>query len=127
MKPTIAFFGSSLVSAYWNGAATYYRGVIRALHEAEPGHPPKPSGSEAAADFSDGPIIVPSRAQEGSRAMAGSLDADTDRRTLHKVAARISLSPSCTWLSPLPRNHERHFTCSISIVLSSTGEGASSS
>jgi spore maturation protein CgeB len=29
---TIAFFGSSLVSAYWNGAATYYRGIIRALH-----------------------------------------------------------------------------------------------
>ena len=27
-----AFFGSSLVSAYWNGAATYYRGLIRALH-----------------------------------------------------------------------------------------------
>jgi spore maturation protein CgeB len=29
----IAFFGSSLVSAYWNGAATYYRGLIRALHD----------------------------------------------------------------------------------------------
>ena len=29
----IAFFGSSLVSAYWNGAATYYRGIIRALHD----------------------------------------------------------------------------------------------
>lgn len=29
----IAFFGSSLVSAYWNGAATYYRGLIRALFE----------------------------------------------------------------------------------------------
>lgn len=29
----IAFFGSSLVSAYWNGAATYYRGLIRAMHE----------------------------------------------------------------------------------------------
>lgn len=29
----IAFFGSSLVSAFWNGAATYYRGIIRALHE----------------------------------------------------------------------------------------------
>ena len=28
----IAFFGSSLVSAYWNGAATYYRGVVRAMH-----------------------------------------------------------------------------------------------
>jgi spore maturation protein CgeB len=31
-----AFFGSSLVSAYWNGAATYYRGIIRAL--ARMGH-----------------------------------------------------------------------------------------
>ncbi|GAB6060035.1 CgeB family protein [Desulfonatronum parangueonense] len=28
----IAFFGSSLVSAYWNGAATYYRGIIKELH-----------------------------------------------------------------------------------------------
>ncbi len=28
-----AFFGSSLVSAYWNGAATYYRGIIRAMHD----------------------------------------------------------------------------------------------
>lgn len=27
----ISFFGSSLVSAYWNGACTYYRGIIRAL------------------------------------------------------------------------------------------------
>jgi spore maturation protein CgeB len=32
-KLKFAFFGSSLVSAYWNGAATYYRGIIRALHE----------------------------------------------------------------------------------------------
>lgn len=32
----IAFFGSSLVSAYWNGACTYYRGIVRAL--AERGH-----------------------------------------------------------------------------------------
>lgn len=31
MGLNIAFFGSSLVSAYWNGAATYYRGIIRAL------------------------------------------------------------------------------------------------
>ena len=29
-------FGSSLVSAYWNGAATYYRGLLKAL--AERGH-----------------------------------------------------------------------------------------
>jgi spore maturation protein CgeB len=27
----LAFFGSSLVSAYWNGAATYYRGLLKAL------------------------------------------------------------------------------------------------
>ena len=32
----IAFFGSSLVSSYWNGAATYYRGLLRAL--AQRGH-----------------------------------------------------------------------------------------
>lgn len=31
-KLEIAFFGSSLVSAYWNGAATYYRGMVRALN-----------------------------------------------------------------------------------------------
>jgi spore maturation protein CgeB len=32
----IVFFGSSLVSSWWNGAATYYRGLIRAL--ASRGH-----------------------------------------------------------------------------------------
>lgn len=29
----VAFYGSSLLSAYWNGAATYYRGLIAALAE----------------------------------------------------------------------------------------------
>jgi len=32
----IAFFGSSLLSSYWNGAATYYRGLLKAL--ADLGH-----------------------------------------------------------------------------------------
>ena len=32
----VSFYGSSLVSCYWNGAATYYRGLLRAL--AERGH-----------------------------------------------------------------------------------------
>lgn len=32
-KLNIAFFGSSIVSAYWNGAATYYRGIIKALSQ----------------------------------------------------------------------------------------------
>jgi spore maturation protein CgeB len=27
----IAFFGSSILSSYWNGAATYYRGILRSL------------------------------------------------------------------------------------------------
>lgn len=27
----IAFFGSSLISSYWNGAASYYRGLLRAM------------------------------------------------------------------------------------------------
>lgn len=27
----IAFYGSSILSSYWNGAATYYRGIVRAL------------------------------------------------------------------------------------------------
>lgn len=30
-RPHITFFGSSLVSSYWNGAATYYRGLLRQL------------------------------------------------------------------------------------------------
>ncbi len=32
MAKRITFFGSSITSAYWNGAATYYRGICRALH-----------------------------------------------------------------------------------------------
>jgi spore maturation protein CgeB len=32
----LAFYGSSLLSTYWNGAATYYRGLLKAL--AERGH-----------------------------------------------------------------------------------------
>jgi spore maturation protein CgeB len=32
----VSFYGSSLVSCYWNGAATYYRGLLKAL--ADRGH-----------------------------------------------------------------------------------------
>ena len=28
----VVMFGSSLVSAYWNAAATYYRGICKAMH-----------------------------------------------------------------------------------------------
>jgi spore maturation protein CgeB len=52
----IAFFGSSLVSAYWNGAATYYRGIVRAL--AQRGHrvtfyEPDAFGRQAHRDLED--------------------------------------------------------------------------
>jgi spore maturation protein CgeB len=52
----IAFFGSSLVSAYWNGAATYYRGLLRAL--AARGHEiafyePDAYGRQAHRDIAD--------------------------------------------------------------------------
>ncbi len=30
-RKTLAFYGSSLLSSYWNGAATYYRGILSAL------------------------------------------------------------------------------------------------
>ena len=52
----IGFFGSSLVSAYWNGACTYYRGMIRAL--AQRGHAvtfyePDALGRQAHRDIAD--------------------------------------------------------------------------
>ena len=30
-RKSLAFYGSSLLSSYWNGAATYYRGILAAL------------------------------------------------------------------------------------------------
>ena len=34
----IAFYGSSLLSSYWNGAATYYRGLLARARQARLGH-----------------------------------------------------------------------------------------
>src|SRR5688500_4972832 len=31
LRMKIAFYGSSLLSSYWNGAATYYRGILHEL------------------------------------------------------------------------------------------------
>ncbi|HEY0094021.1 MAG TPA: hypothetical protein VGB96_06840, partial [Archangium sp.] len=58
----IAFFGSSLVSAYWNEAATYYRGILRALHAR--GHrvtfyePDAPDGLERCLEAARGADVV---------------------------------------------------------------------
>ncbi len=74
----IAFFGSSLVSAYWNGAATYYRGIIRALHER--GHrvtffEPDAYGRQEHRDIADPPwadVVVYSA--EGYAGVHGALE-----------------------------------------------------
>jgi spore maturation protein CgeB len=64
----IAFFASSLVSAYWNGAATYYRGMVRALYER--GHrvtffEPDAFGRQQHRDIADPPwaqvVVYPAR------------------------------------------------------------------
>lgn len=80
----IAFFGSSLVSAYWNGAATYYRGIIRALHER--GHEtvfyePDAYGRQQHRDIPDPPwakvVVYPGEGERGvMKALESAQDAD---------------------------------------------------
>jgi spore maturation protein CgeB len=72
----IAFFGSSLVSAYWNGAATYYRGIVRALHDR--GHrvtfyEPDAYGRQEHRDIADPDwarvVVYPGEGEDGVLAM----------------------------------------------------------
>lgn len=80
----IAFFASSLVSAYWNGAATYYRGIVRAL--AARGHritfyEPDAFDRQAHRDIDDPPwarVVVYSAAGEDGvhRCLDAAKDAD---------------------------------------------------
>lgn len=67
----ICFFGSSLVSSYWNGAATYYRGLLREI--AALGHKvtffePDAFGRQAHRDINDPPwaeVVVYAPTLEG--------------------------------------------------------------
>jgi spore maturation protein CgeB len=69
----IAFFASSLVSAYWNGAATYYRGIVCALHDR--GHrvafyEPDAYGRQQHRDMDDPPwaeVVVYEATNDGVR------------------------------------------------------------
>jgi spore maturation protein CgeB len=79
----IAFFASSLVSAYWNGAATYYRGLLRAL--AERGHTiafyePDAFERQAHRDIDDPEwarvVVYPPRPEAALAALANAADAD---------------------------------------------------
>jgi spore maturation protein CgeB len=86
----IAFFGSSLVSAYWNGAATYYRGIIRALHER--GHrvtfyEPDAFERQAHRDIEDPPwaqvVVYPA---SGDSAVMAALEAARDADVIVKAS-----------------------------------------
>jgi spore maturation protein CgeB len=79
----IAFFGSSLVSSYWNGEATYYRGLLKAL--AALGHDiafyePDAFGRQRRRDISDPPwarvIVYPATSDGWQRALAAAADSD---------------------------------------------------
>jgi spore maturation protein CgeB len=83
MPLEIAFFGSSLVSAYWNGAATYYRGVIREL--AARGHritfyEPDAYGRQQHRDIEDPDwcrvVVYPATPEGAQQAVEAGRDAD---------------------------------------------------
>jgi spore maturation protein CgeB len=80
---SIAFFGSSLVSSYWNGAATYYRGLVRALHQL--GHrvtfyEPDAYDRQAHRDIEDPPwakvVVYPANEAEVYRCLQEAQGAD---------------------------------------------------
>ncbi|MCX6967180.1 MAG: glycosyltransferase [Verrucomicrobia bacterium] len=79
----IAFFGSSLLSAYWNGAATYYRGIIRALYQR--GHrvtfyEPDAYDRQKHRDIAEPPwakvVVYPNTREAALREMEGARKAD---------------------------------------------------
>jgi spore maturation protein CgeB len=77
----IAFFGSSLVSSYWNGAATYYRGIVSALasrgHEIV-FHEPDAFGRQQNRDIEDPPwaqVVVWEPTESRARALVRSVSA----------------------------------------------------
>lgn len=79
----VSFFGSSLVSCYWNGAATYYRGLIRAL--AARGHEvtfyePDAYGRQANRDMADPDwcrvVVWPATAEGMAQAIEAGRHAD---------------------------------------------------
>ncbi|MBI2755654.1 MAG: glycosyltransferase [Chloroflexi bacterium] len=73
----IVLFGSSLVSAYWNGAATYYRGLCKALHAR--GHEvvfvePDLYGRQQHRDLGDDPDYAEVRVCQGWEGLRAELD-----------------------------------------------------
>jgi len=78
-----AFFGSSLVSAYWNGAATYYRGLLKALSDrchSVAFYEPDAFGRQANRDIPDPDwarvVVYPPDEDAMDAALADACDAD---------------------------------------------------
>jgi spore maturation protein CgeB len=87
-RRTFAFFGSSLVSSYWNGAATYYRGLIRALDER--GHritfyEPDAYGRQEHRDIADPTwarvVVYPATESAAAEALESAREADVVVKT----------------------------------------------
>jgi hypothetical protein len=119
----IGFIGSSLVSCYWNGAATYYRGLLRAL--AARGHEitflePDAFGRQANRDIPDPDwarvVVWPATPEGMARALdeAGAADlvvkasgwacsTGSSRRRSSPCAGPATSSPSGTSTRP-PRS-----------------------
>lgn len=79
----IAFYASSILSSYWNGAATYYRGIVRAL--AARGHEitfyePDALGRQERRDMEPPPwcrvVVYPATIEGVLEASAAACDAD---------------------------------------------------
>ncbi len=79
----IAFYGSSLLSSYWNGAATYYRGILSALaplgHEIvfyEPDAFDRQSHTDIAPPDYARSVVYPATAEGLASVLAGASAAD---------------------------------------------------
>jgi spore maturation protein CgeB len=79
----IAFFGSSLVSSHWNGEATGYRGLLKALSDLGHGitfYEPDVFGRQRRRDISEPPwarvVVYPATADGWRRALATAADCD---------------------------------------------------
>jgi spore maturation protein CgeB len=120
----IAFFGSSLVSAYWNGAATYYRGLLRALHDLGCDitfYEPDAYERQAHRDIEDPPwarvVVYPNRDDAMRRALESARGADVivkasgvgvfDRELEEAVLDRAAETTAIYWDVDAPATLDR--------------------
>ncbi|MBX6365762.1 MAG: glycosyltransferase [Gemmatimonadetes bacterium] len=107
----IYVFGSSIVSAYWNGAATYYRGIFRGL--AGLGHSidfcePDIYDRQANRDLPEDPGWVRVRVYRGEAAL---------ERLLAEAAARADLVVKCSGVGALDRELEERVATMVGPAL----------